>query len=250
MGLLSGSLLAQQTVQAGDGKYVVAVIAAIASIIVAIISACFSVVGLIISRMNQSALQRQQAALMQSNERELESLKSQLTLSTQSELEKAKSELAEKAQERLEAVKADLQHRIQVAGIVRDNRLKAAEVLTAEFGNVASEIYAYQRLIQLMPDWAAQNRSLEVARISSLLTEANRRFNRYTLYFDGLAQQEVGIVFAELMSIICDDVGSRERLDKAAFRLGVVFANLRQQLGIEPLSNLAFGLESGPKAEK
>jgi hypothetical protein len=111
MNLLFGliTLLAQQqTLEGPEVKYNVAFIAAVASIIVALISAVVSVVGLIISRMNQSALQRQQAELTQKNQSELEHLKSQLTLGTQNELERAKADLTEKSQTRLEALKADL----------------------------------------------------------------------------------------------------------------------------------------------
>ena len=242
MGSLFGGLFAQQQApEAAEVKYVLVLVAAIASIVVAVISACVSVVGLLISRMNQSALQRQQAELMQSNQRELENLKAQLTLKTQNELEKAKSELTERTQVKIEAVKADLQHRTKVAGLVGDNRLKAAEVLTSEFGSVASEVYAFQHLSQSMPEWAAQNRTQEVARIASLLGEAQKKFHQYTLYFDGHALKEIGTIYGELMSLICNDIGNKERIDKLAFRQGVVFTKLRQQLGIEPLSDISFG---------
>lgn len=98
----------QQPSEPPEVKYNVAFIAAIASMIVAVISAVFSYINLRISRNNQSALQREQAALTQSNQTELANIQSRLTLQTQNELEKAKSELAEKSQVRLESHKADL----------------------------------------------------------------------------------------------------------------------------------------------
>ena len=98
----------QQPSEPPGVKYNVAFIAAVASIIAALISAIFSYVNLRISRRNQSALQREQAALTQNNQKELAYLQSQLTLQTQNELEKAKSELAEKSQVRLESHKAEI----------------------------------------------------------------------------------------------------------------------------------------------
>jgi hypothetical protein len=102
------ALALQQAQEPAEVKYLVAVIAAIASIIVAVISAAVSAATLIISRMNQSALQRQQAELTQRNQTDLANLQSQLTLQTQNVLEKAKADLVEKSQVRLESLKADL----------------------------------------------------------------------------------------------------------------------------------------------
>lgn len=90
-------------------KYNVAFIAAVASLTVAVISAVVSYVNLRAVRRNQSALQKEQAALTQSNQKELANLQSQL----QQDLEKAKSELAENAQARLESHKAELTARNQ-----------------------------------------------------------------------------------------------------------------------------------------
>src|SRR6185369_4404651 len=102
------TLFALQNGEPAEVKYTVAVIAAIASITVAVISAAISILTLILSRMNQSALQRQQAALTLKNQTDLANLQSILTLQTQTELEKAKSVLTENSQARLESHKADL----------------------------------------------------------------------------------------------------------------------------------------------
>ncbi|HJP91542.1 MAG TPA: hypothetical protein VJ875_06275 [Pyrinomonadaceae bacterium] len=98
----------QQAQESTEVKYIVALIAALASIIVAVISAAVSVFSWLISRKNQSALQKEQAALTKRNQEELANLQARLTLQTQNEIEKAKSELAEKSQLRLESHKADL----------------------------------------------------------------------------------------------------------------------------------------------
>jgi hypothetical protein len=113
MSTLCGTVFLQLFAQAPVGeapevKYNVALIAAIASIVVAVISACISILGWVIARMNQSALQRQQAELNLKNQTALTDLQARLTLQTQLELEKAKANLAEGNQTRLEKVKADL----------------------------------------------------------------------------------------------------------------------------------------------
>lgn len=194
-----------------------------------------SAVGLIISRMSQSALQREQAQLTQNNQKELESVKAQLSLRTQNELESAKAALTESTQRRLEELKEELQRRAKVAGHVGENRFKACEVLTTGYKNVAVQIYAYQRLAEDR-DWAAANHKFEVKRIASLLSDADKRFDAYTLYFDGLALKEIMTIYAELMKIVCDDIENRERLDRINGRMSMLFTLLRQQLGIEPLS--------------
>jgi len=101
-------LALQQSQEPAEVKYIVAVIAAIASIVVAVISAAVSIASLIIVRANQSALQSQQAELTQKNQTALANLQSQLTLQTQNALERTKAELVENAQVRLESLKADL----------------------------------------------------------------------------------------------------------------------------------------------
>jgi hypothetical protein len=98
----------QQPSETPGVKYNVAFIAAIASIIVAVLSAIFSYINLRISKVNQSALQREQSELTKKNQTELTLLQSNLTLMTQNELERAKSELAENSQTRLESFKAQL----------------------------------------------------------------------------------------------------------------------------------------------
>jgi len=55
----------QRSSDPAEVKYIVAIIAAVAAILVAIISAVVSIVSLVFSRMNQGALQRQQAELAQ-----------------------------------------------------------------------------------------------------------------------------------------------------------------------------------------
>jgi len=89
-------------------KYNVAFITAAASIIVAILGTAFSIVSLRLSRRNQSALQTEQAALTQRNQRSLATLQSNLERETQTQLENAKSVLAEQSQKRLEAFKAEM----------------------------------------------------------------------------------------------------------------------------------------------
>ena len=101
-------LALQQAQEPTEVKYIVAVIAALASIVVAVLSAAVSMASLIISRVNQTALQKQQAELTQNNQKELANLQSQLSLSTQNALEITKAELAENAQTRLEALKSHL----------------------------------------------------------------------------------------------------------------------------------------------
>jgi hypothetical protein len=122
--------------------------------------------------MNQSALQRQQAELTQNNQKELETVKAKLALSTQNDLEKAKAVLSEKTQTRLEEAKNELEQRARVAGLVGDNRFKAAEVLVTGFGNVVAQLYAYQHLAKENPTWSAVNRQAEQRRIGALLQEA------------------------------------------------------------------------------
>jgi hypothetical protein len=98
----------QQTAEPPEVKYNVAFIAAVASIIVALISAAYSVFSLRTLRKNQSALQKEQAALTKNNQEELAALEARLTLETQGKLERTKSELSEKSQARLESLKSDL----------------------------------------------------------------------------------------------------------------------------------------------
>lgn len=102
------TFLALQTSEPPEVKYNVAFIAAVASVIVALISAAYSFISLRTLGRNQSALQKEQAALTKSNQKELADLESRLTLETQSKLEKTKSELTEKSQVRLESLKSDL----------------------------------------------------------------------------------------------------------------------------------------------
>jgi hypothetical protein len=109
------SLLAQASTASDppEVKYNVAFIAAVAAVLAALISAVFSMIGLFVSRRNQSVLQRQQADLARANNADLENLKAQLTLSTQRALEAAKVDLMEGSQSRLESLKADLTSRNQ-----------------------------------------------------------------------------------------------------------------------------------------
>lgn len=232
-----GLFFAQQPApESANVKYTVALTAAIASIIVALISALFSVIGLVISRRSQSALQRQQAELTQNNQKELESLKAQLALRTQSELEKAKAALSENGQTRLEELKKELEGRSRVAGFVGDNRFKAAQVLTTGYKSVATQIYAYQHIAEQDGNWATTNRQGEKRRIASLLQKADDEFQTYTLYFDGLTLKEIATVYADLMAVIINDVDNKERLNQVTSRMSILFTLLREELGIKPLS--------------
>jgi hypothetical protein len=108
MTLLVTLLALQQNSEPPEVKYNVAFITAVGAVVGVLISAAFSIINVRALRRNQSALQKEQAALTKSNQEELANLQSRLTLETQGELEKAKSELTEKSQVLLELLRADL----------------------------------------------------------------------------------------------------------------------------------------------
>ena len=125
-------LLAQQQGDPTDGKYLAAVIAALASIIVALISAMIAVFTLVVSRWNQKALQKEQADLTSKNQKELAHLRNDLTLQSEARLEKVKAELAEKTQTRLESLKSELEAKHQ----------REMEVFRAKVGQQGKELDA------------------------------------------------------------------------------------------------------------
>jgi len=106
-------LALQQGGEPPEVKYNVAFIAAGASIAGALISAVIVIANAFISRMNNSALQRQQSELTKRNQTELAHVQSELTLKSQNQLETVKSDLVEKTQARLESLRAELSARNQ-----------------------------------------------------------------------------------------------------------------------------------------
>jgi hypothetical protein len=92
--------LMEQPAEAPEVKYNVAFIAAIATVTAAIISASISVFTAYKTRKNQSALQREQAALTQKNQTELAELQSILTGKNQEGLEVLRASLGEQGKER------------------------------------------------------------------------------------------------------------------------------------------------------
>ena len=118
MELLFGAILwplvGQATNEPPEVKYNVAIIAAVASLVVACITAVVNIIGFIVARMTQRALQTQQAELTLANQTKLANLQTKLKLETDVLVESAKSNLAEKTQARLEMIRADLVSQNQV----------------------------------------------------------------------------------------------------------------------------------------
>jgi hypothetical protein len=171
--------------EAPEVKYTVAGLAAVAAIIVALISAVFSVVTLVLSlalsRINQSALQKQQAALTEQNQEALASLQSALSRATGIdlatlqasldrdtgiELEATKAELAEAGQTRLELVRSELGELAKARDARRDYEYDAHKRLYSECEPLLFQLaelaeHAYHRIYSLartskrgdLPDW-------------------------------------------------------------------------------------------------
>jgi hypothetical protein len=114
-----------QAQEPAEVKYIVALIAAIASITVAFFSATISVFSLLMTRRNQSALQKEQAQLTSRNQTELAHLQTVLTLKSQGELEKAKADLSARNQEEMELLRAKLSERGKERDARRDYEYEA-----------------------------------------------------------------------------------------------------------------------------